>query len=108
MSYGFPAAVSPVGIRISTVYLSPLELERLLIPHTVQAALRKADVKVYGGPHAAKKIGLTPAVEPKHEYGSKEVTLEIVDSMEQAIDHIHSFGSGHTEAIVTGVILPSY
>lgn len=57
---------------------------------------------IYGGERAAKKIGLSPASEPKHEYGTKEITLELVDSLDQAIDHIHEFGSGHTEAIVTG------
>ena len=38
----------------------------------------------------------------RHEYGEPEVTLELVDSMDEAIDHLHAFGSGHTECIVTG------
>ena len=37
------------------------------------------------------------------EYGEAEVTLELVDSMDEAIDHLHAHGSGHTECIVTGV-----
>ena len=73
----------------------------------IQSALRSAGVTIYGGERATKILGLTPAKEPKHEYGTKELTLELVDSMEQAIDHIHEFGSGHTEAIVTGSLQPS-
>ena len=38
----------------------------------------------------------------RHEYGEPELTLELVDSMEEAISHLHAHGSGHTECIVTG------
>ena len=38
----------------------------------------------------------------RHEYGEAALTLELVDSMDEAIDHIHAHGSGHTEAIITG------
>lgn len=41
----------------------------------------------------------------RHEYGDAEVTLELVDTMDEAIDHLHDHGSGHTECIVTGVCL---
>lgn len=30
-----------------------------------------------------------------------EVTLEVVGDMDEAIDHIHANGSGHTELIIT-------
>ena len=30
------------------------------------------------------------------------MTLELVGSMDEAIDHLHAHGSGHTECIVTG------
>ena len=39
----------------------------------------------------------------RHEYGTAALTLELVDSMDEAISHIHENGSGHTEAIITGV-----
>ena len=57
---------------------------------------------IHGGERAAHSLGLQPATSPKHEYGAKELTLELVADMDEAIDHIHRFGSSHTEAIVTG------
>ena len=30
------------------------------------------------------------------------MTLELVSSMDEAIDHLHDHGSGHTECIITG------
>ena len=38
----------------------------------------------------------------RHEYGEAELTLELVEGMDEAIDHLHANGSGHTECIVTG------
>ena len=38
----------------------------------------------------------------RHEYGEPEVTLELISNMDEAIDHLHENGSGHTECIITG------
>jgi glutamate-5-semialdehyde dehydrogenase len=35
------------------------------------------------------------------EYGSYDLAVRVVDSLDQAIDHIRTWTSGHTEAIVT-------
>ena len=72
----------------------------------VQKALREQEVMIYGGERAAQALGLGPAPGPSTEYGSRELTLEIVASLEEAVDHIHAFGSSHTEAIVTGMTSP--
>jgi gamma-glutamyl phosphate reductase len=37
----------------------------------------------------------------RHEYGTSDVTIEVVSDMQEAINHIHGYGSGHTECIVT-------
>ena len=65
-----------------------------------QTALRKAGIKQYGSPQG--HLGLPPAPSERHEYGTNEVTLELVEDIQQAIDHIHQHGSSHTECIVTG------
>ena len=44
-------------------------------------------------PESAKKL--------KHEYGDLSCTIEIVKDVYDAIEHIHKFGSGHTDVIVT-------
>ena len=55
-----------------------------------------------GGPRAVKELGLAPAPGPRVEYGCNTLTLELVAGADEAVDHIHAHGSGHTEAIVTG------
>lgn len=35
------------------------------------------------------------------EYGEKELSLKIVENINQAIEHINTFGSGHTDCIIT-------
>lgn len=64
-------------------------------------ALRAAGVRCLGGP-AAMKLGLCDmaAQELKHEYGDLTCLVEVVSSVDEAIDWIHAHGSGHTEAIV--------
>lgn len=45
---------------------------------------------------------LPPAPRPlRHEYSSLDATLEVVPSLEAAVDYIHANGSGHTDCIVT-------
>lgn len=65
-------------------------------------ALRKSGVSIYGGGRAVE-AGLVEqkAVSMHTEYSDLSVTVEIVDDIDQAVSHIHRFGSGHTESIVT-------
>lgn len=65
-------------------------------------ALKDAGVTLHGGERAVAELGLSPAPSVRHEYSSLDVTIELVSSMDEAIDHIHANGSGHTESIITG------
>ena len=43
-----------------------------------------------------------PAAELKFEYGDLTCLVEVVEGMDEAVDWIHRYGSGHTETIVCG------
>ena len=55
-----------------------------------------------GGKRSTEALGLSPAPNERHEYGNASLTLELVDSLDEAVDHIHAYGSSHTDCIVTG------
>lgn len=65
--------------------------------------LRNESVKIYSGPKLNEILtfGPPPAKNLRTEYGSLELTVEIVDDHLQAIEHINQYGSGHTDVIVT-------
>merc|ERR1719471_2600867 len=66
-------------------------------------ALKKANVEIYSGPKLSEILTFGPPRAEKlaKEYGDLSCTVEIVGDMEEAIDHIHRYGSGHTDSIVT-------
>ena len=83
-------------------YWQDLKWDNLFLLHNSSSPLCAVDITLYGGEKSTRALGLPEAPSPKHEYGSLALTLELVDSMDEAIDHIHKFGSSHTESIVTG------
>ncbi len=83
-----------------------LLVHRDFLPHlpAVAAALHAAGVTLRGDARAAAVIdGCQPATEAdwRTEYGDLVLSVAVVDSLEAAVAHIHRYGSGHTEAIVT-------
>lgn len=105
------ANASAIVVDSKTDYPSACNAMETLLLHsdTVQnnvalnvlQSLRSAGVRCLGGPKAMK-AGLSdvPAEQMKFEYGDLRCLVEIVDSVDEAIDWIHQYGSGHTEAIV--------
>lgn len=67
----------------------------------LMTALTDAGVKLNGGADCAEKLLLPVAPAPKIEYGDLECTVQIVKGIDEAIDHIHTYGSSHTECIIT-------
>lgn len=102
---------SKIAVDAKTDYPSACNAMETLLLHqetikgnvasAVLMALRAAGVKLLGGP-AAMKLGLcdSQAVELKHEYGDLTCMVEVVNDVDEAIDWIHAYGSGHTETIV--------
>jgi glutamate-5-semialdehyde dehydrogenase len=65
------------------------------LPRLVDA-LTAAGVTVHGdADDAAAEDDL------RREYLAMDIALSVVDGLEDAIDHINEYGTGHTEAIVT-------
>jgi delta-1-pyrroline-5-carboxylate synthetase len=58
-------------------------------------------VQLFAHPEQTAELGLPPAVDLHHEYGELAATVALVDGVDAAIDHVHRWGSGHTEAVLT-------
>ncbi|PON37367.1 Delta l-pyrroline-5-carboxylate synthetase [Parasponia andersonii] len=74
--------------------------------------LRVEGVTLYGGPRASSLLSIPEARSFHHEYSSLACTIEFVDDVHAAIDHIHkhgrhlyflkfpTFNSAHTDCVV--------
>ncbi|KAD2080474.1 hypothetical protein R6Q59_032808 [Mikania micrantha] len=63
--------------------------------------LEQEGVTLFSGPRVNGAVSFSKANTFHHEYNSKACTIEIVNNIDEAIEHIHSYGSSHTECIVT-------
>ncbi|XP_064108024.1 delta-1-pyrroline-5-carboxylate synthase-like [Macrobrachium nipponense] len=65
--------------------------------------LIRENVKIQAGPRLAKMLTFGPPLAEtfKVEFSDLECIIEVVSTMEEAIDHIHRFGSSHTDVIIT-------
>lgn len=67
----------------------------------VVAALQNAGVALVGDEVAQERHGLPEATSFAMEYGELAAAVVYVEGIEEAIDHIHTHGSGHTDCVVT-------
>ncbi len=72
------------------------------VPRIVRA-LQEAGVTVHGDARFAEQPGVEPATEEDWgaEYLALEISAAVVPSLEAAIDHIRTYSSAHSDAIVT-------
>lgn len=60
-------------------------------------------VKIHAGPRFASYLTFSPseAKSLRTEYSDLQCCVEVVDSVQEAVEHIHKYGSSHTDVIVT-------
>lgn len=70
----------------------------------LKEGLDKFSVQVFGCEKTREIIDVEIASEDdwKTEYLDYKVSIKVIDSLVQAMDHINLYGSGHTDVIVTG------
>ena len=83
-----------------------LLVHEAFMPHlpAVGAALQAAGVQLRADPDSLPHLpGAEPAGEAdgSTEYGDLVLAVRTVASVQEAIDHVHAHGSGHTDSIVT-------
>ncbi|MEX2558975.1 MAG: glutamate-5-semialdehyde dehydrogenase, partial [Pirellulales bacterium] len=67
-------------------------------------SLAARGIEIRGDERACELVaGARPATEEDFaaEYLGPTISVKVVGSLDEAIDHIHRYGSGHTEAIIT-------
>ena len=81
-----------VNKKVVKSYLAELILE-----------FKKAGVLVKGDAEVKNIIDVQEATEEdwKTEYSDKIVSIKVVDNINEAINHINKYGSGHTDSIIT-------
>ncbi|CAF2047785.1 hypothetical protein BRARA_I03811 [Brassica rapa] len=91
----------PAACNAMETLLVHKDLEQNGVLNELIYALQANGVTLYGGPKASGKLNIPEVKSFHHEYSSKACTVEIVEDVHGAIDHIHQHGSAHTDCIVT-------
>ena len=86
---------------VETLLVHAEAAERLL--PAISKALREAGCEIRGDERTRSYIEAGEASEDDWaiEYLDAIISIKVVDSMDEAVSHIHRYGSGHTEAIIT-------
>ncbi|MCP4867276.1 MAG: glutamate-5-semialdehyde dehydrogenase [Proteobacteria bacterium] len=108
-----PAMAAALAVDGKTDYPAACNATETLLVHRdfaaladVGAALVAAGVTLRADATAGAMLGEVPWVPAtdadwRTEYGTLDLSVAVVDDLAAAIDHVHRFGSGHTDAIVT-------
>jgi glutamate-5-semialdehyde dehydrogenase len=93
----YPAACNAIETLLVHTAIAPTFLP------LVAAALQKRHVELRGDEPSRKIVDMLAATEAdwSTEYGDLILSIKVVDSLEEAINHINTYGSRHTDAIVT-------
>ncbi|KAG9155169.1 hypothetical protein Leryth_011143 [Lithospermum erythrorhizon] len=91
----YPAACNAMETLLVHKELSTTDAFQELIHE-----LKQEGVTLFGGPKACALLDIEETHTFHHEYSCRSCTIEIVDDVHAAIEHINQHGSGHTECIV--------
>ena len=93
----YPSACNSV----ETILIHKEEIENI-IPQLIKT-LQENLVEIVADKNLAKKFNLKEATDTdwSTEYGEKKVSIKIVSDLQEAINHINTYGSGHTDCIIT-------
>ena len=110
-----PDVATDVTVDSKTQYVAVCNAVETLLVHSdvagsllpqVAEALRARNVEIRGCPRTREILpDAVPATEEdwKTEYLDLVLAVKVVDSVDEAVDHINTYGSGHTDGIVTTV-----
>ncbi|MEW5920136.1 MAG: glutamate-5-semialdehyde dehydrogenase [Bacillota bacterium] len=102
-----------IVVDAKTQYVAVCNATETLLVHESVApeflpALKKAldskNVELVGCPKTRTLITVAPATEEdwKSEYLDYKLSVKVVSDLDEAVDHINEYGSGHTDTIITG------
>lgn len=102
-----------IAVDSKTQYVAVCNAAETLLVHegiapvflpVLKKALEDKQVEIIGCAKTRAIIPVTPASEEdwKTEYLDYKLAVKVVSGLEEAIDHINTYGSGHTDCIVTG------
>lgn len=93
----------PAACNATETFLVHKDVAATFLPR-LNAALKEKDVRIHADNNALPFMeGAVPATEKDFhtEYLALECAVKVVGSVQEAIDHIRSHGSHHTDAILT-------
>lgn len=110
-SAGLDMAVNIV-VDSKTQYVAVCNATETLLVHekiaagflpVLKEALEHKQVEICGCPRVREIIPVAPADEAdwKTEYLDYKLSIKVVNDVDEAIEHINKYGSGHTDSIVT-------
>lgn len=78
------------------------DIAKAFLPE-IKKSLEEKNVEIVGCQKTNEIIDVAQATEEdwKSEYLDYKISIKVVDSLEDAINHINTYGSGHTDSIIT-------
>lgn len=103
LSIAFNAKVQrPSACNAMETLLVHKNIAKKILPDIAEM-LQDVDVDLRGCPETLKYVDCRPAIEEDYytEYHDIILSIKVVENIQEAVNHINKYGSGHSDAIVT-------